>query len=187
MTIAADSPQASDHSGSVPTTEAQLQAAIAQSRKLLHQRALAGGIGSAIPVPGLDWAIDVALLSSMLPKINEVFGLSHSQMEKLEPAKREQLQSAATVVGSMVVGKLLTRQMAMRMAKSLGARLASKRLVKFIPLAGTAVAASLGYAALRYLGEMHIRDCVRIVRKVQHLPEPVAPNAQPTEPNNSAI
>lgn len=177
----------STQADAIPTNESELQQAIANSRKILHQRALAGGIGSAIPIPGLDWAIDVALLSNMLPRINEAFGLSNEQMEKMDPEKRAQLQGAATVVGSMVVGKLLTRQMAMRLAKTVGTRLASKKVVKFIPLAGTAVAASLGYAALRYLGEMHIKDCVRVVRTVQQLPEAMEPNLRPTTPNHSQI
>ena len=32
------------------------------------------------------------------------------------------------------------------------------------PLAGQAAAAALGYATLRYLGQQHIQDCVRVVQ-----------------------
>lgn len=161
----------------LPETEAQLQAAAVRSRKLLHQRSMVGAVASTIPIPGLDWAVDAALMSKLLPRINEEFGLSPEQLDKLHPAKREQVQTAVAMVGSVVIGKLVTRQMVMRLAKTIGTRMASKRVVKFIPLAGQLVAASIGYAALRFLGEQHIRDCIRVVRSVQDLPDEDATNA----------
>ena len=33
---------------------------------------------------------------------------------------------------------------------------------KYVPIAGQVVSAALGYAALRALGEQHIKDCVRV-------------------------
>ncbi len=32
------------------------------------------------------------------------------------------------------------------------------------PLAGQAASAALGYATLRYLGELHLRDCVQVAK-----------------------
>ena len=165
-----------DPIAALPETEVQLQAAAARSRKLLHQRSMVGAVASTIPIPGLDWAVDAALMSKLLPRINEEFGLSPEQLDQLHPAKREQVQNAVSMVGSVVIGKLVTRQMVMRLAKAAGARMASKRVVKFIPLAGQLVAASIGYAALRFLGEQHIRDCIRVVRWVQDLPDHANPN-----------
>ena len=46
-----------------------------------------------------------------------------------------------------------------------GMRLTTKQAVKYVPLAGQVAAAALGYTALRYLGEQHIRDCVRVLRE----------------------
>ena len=44
-------------------------------------------------------------------------------------------------------------------------------------LAGQAVAAALGYATLRYLGEQHLRDCVRVAHEAGlALPAPAAEN-----------
>ena len=66
-----------------------LIAAVQRSRNLLHRRALVAAAASTVPVPGLDWAVDAALLSRLLPQINAEFGLSPAQIDQLDPAKRE--------------------------------------------------------------------------------------------------
>ena len=53
-------------------------------------------------------------------------------------------------------------------------RLTAKQATKYVPIAGQVVSAALGYAALRALGEQHIKDCVR-VRTVLALPPAEAP------------
>ena len=56
----------------------------------------------------------------------------------------------------------------------MGLRLSTKQAAKYVPLAGQAIAATLGYATLRYLGEQHLRDCIRVVQQAQlRLPPPV--------------
>jgi hypothetical protein len=40
-----------------------------------------------------------------------------------------------------------------------------QQAAKYVPLAGQAVSAVMGYTALRYLGEEHIKDCVRVVQE----------------------
>ena len=81
-----------------------LMDAVRRSRKLLNRRALAGAAASAIPVPGLDWAVDAALLSRLVPAINAEFGLTPQQLDSLPAHKREQVQKALAMVGSVLVG-----------------------------------------------------------------------------------
>jgi hypothetical protein len=38
--------------------------------------------------------------------------------------------------------------------------------VRYVPLAGQAMAATLSFAAIKYLGERHIRDCVMVANRV---------------------
>lgn len=150
-----------------------LVAAVKRSRQILHRRALVAAAASAVPVPGLDWAVDAALLSRLLPQISAEFGLSAAQIDSLDPKKREQVQKAVGLVGSVLIGKLVTRELVMRATQTVGVRLTTKQVAKYVPLAGQAVAATLGYATLRYLGEQHLQDCVRVVQQAQlQLPEP---------------
>jgi hypothetical protein len=152
-----------------------LMDAVRRSRKLLNRRALVGAAASAVPVPGLDWAVDAALLSRLVPAINSEFGLTPQQLDGLPAHKREQVQKALAMVGSVLVGKLITRDMVLRMAKTVGMRMTTKQAAKYVPLAGQAMAAVMGYTALRYLGEEHIKDCVRVAQAAQlALPAPTA-------------
>lgn len=154
-----------------------LQAAVQRSRQLLHRRALVAAAASAMPIPGLDWAVDAALLSRLLPQINTEFGLSAQQIDQLDPQKREQVQKAVSLVGSVLIGKLVTRELVLRATQSVGVRLTTKQVAKYVPLAGQAVAAGIGYATLRFLGEQHLRDCVRVVQEAQlQLPAPASPS-----------
>jgi uncharacterized protein (DUF697 family) len=152
-----------------------LLAAVKRGRKLLHRRALVAGAASAIPLPGLDWAVDAALLTRVIPEINAEFGLTPTQIDQLDPAKRQQVQKAVALVGSALIGKFITRELVLRASRAIGVRLTAKQAAKYVPLAGQAASALLGYATLRYLGEQHLRDCVRVAQEAQlQLPAPRA-------------
>lgn len=142
--------------------------AVRRCRRLLNRRALAGAAASAVPLPGLDWLVDAALLSQLLPAINAEFGLTPEQLDRLPRHKREQVQKAVSVVGSMLIGKFITRDLVIRAAAAVGTRLTAKQAARYVPLAGQAVSALIGYTAIRYLGEDHIKDCVQVC-KVAHL------------------
>ena len=145
--------------------DATMNAAGQRSRKLLHRRALTAAVASAVPIPGLDWAVDAALLSRLIPQINEEFGLSAAQLDKLEPHKREQVQKAAAMVGSVLIGKFITQDLIIKLTKKIGMRVASQQLVKYVPIAGQVISATMGYAAVRYLGEEHMKDCIRVAQQ----------------------
>lgn len=149
-----------------------LAAAVTRSRKLLHKRAVVAAAASAVPVPGLDWAVDAAMLSRLIPEINKEFGLTPRQLDQLDPKKRDQVQKAVTMVGSVLIGKLISRDLILKAASKIGMRLTTKQLAKYVPFAGQIVAATVGYAAIRYLGEEHMKDCIRVARQA-HLEVPL--------------
>ncbi|MCM2251408.1 MAG: hypothetical protein NDJ19_03500 [Ramlibacter sp.] len=138
--------------------------AVRRSRRLLNLRALIGAAASTVPVPGLDWAVDAALLSRIVPAINAEFGLTPAQLDLLPGHQREEVQKALAVVGSVLIGKFITRDLVIRMAQTVGKRLTARQAAKYVPLAGQAISAIMGYTALRYLGEEHIKDCVRVAQ-----------------------
>jgi uncharacterized protein (DUF697 family) len=133
------------------------------ARKMLKRRALLGAAAGAVPLPGFDWVVDAALLSSLIPAINAQFGLTPQQLERLTPQRREQVQQAVALVGSALIGKLITKDLIVHAARKIGVRLASAQAAKLVPLAGQAASAAMGYLAIRYFGEAHIKDCIRAV------------------------
>ena len=147
--------------------DAALEAAVRRSRKLLNKRALVAAAASAVPLPGLDWAVDAAMLSRLIPEINQEFGLTPEQLDRLEPHKREQVQKAVAMVGSVLIGKFISRDLLLKAATKIGVRLTTKQLAKYVPLAGQIVSAAVGYAAIRYFGEEHMKDCIRVTKQAE--------------------
>ena len=144
-----------------------------RARKLIASRALVAAAAGAIPLPGLDWAVDAALLSKLIPQINREFGLHPHQIEQLPLHQRQRVQTAITLVGGALLGKLITKSLIISALKTVGIRLTAAQAAKFVPLAGQAASAALNYAALRWLGEQHIQDCIRVVNEAQlALPAP---------------
>ena len=154
------------------TGDAALTAAVTRSRKLLNKRAMVAAAASAVPIPGLDWAVDAAMLSRLIPEINKEFGLTPQQLDKLDPKKRDQVQKAVTMVGSVLIGKFISRDLVIKAATKIGMRLTTKQLAKYVPFAGQIVSAAVGYAAIRYLGEEHMKDCIRVAQEA-HLEVPL--------------
>ena len=147
----------------------RLEQAVLRSRRLIGRRALVAGVAGAVPLPGLDWAVDAAMLTKLLPRINAEFGLAPAQIAQLDAREKERVQKAAAMVGSVIVGRLVTRDLVLRFARLVGKRLTAAQAARYVPIAGQLVSGALGYAALRYLGEQHIRDCVRVAQSAQLL------------------
>jgi hypothetical protein len=82
-----------------------LMDAVRRSRKLLNRRALVGPRPARCRCPGLDWAVDAALLSQLVPAINAEFGLTPGAARRPARPQAEQVQKALAMVGSVLVGK----------------------------------------------------------------------------------
>jgi len=144
-----------------------LVAAIHRSRRLLGRKALLAAAAGAVPLPGIDLAADAALLARLMPRISAEFGLAAPQLAHLSPHQRERVLQAANTFGAVLVGKLFTRDLVMALARRAGVALSARQAARWVPLAGQVAGAALSYAALRALGEQHIRDCVRVARSAQ--------------------
>ena len=51
-----------------------------ECRAMARRRALLGAVTSLIPVPGIDLATDLALMTKVIERINQHFGLSEAQI-----------------------------------------------------------------------------------------------------------
>jgi len=155
----------------VPSTSAQIEAVAAECRRMVSKRALFAAGVAVVPIPGLDWATNVGVLVKLLPDINRKFGLSAEQVERLAPDRRLVVFKAITAGGTMLVGRLVTRELVMSMLRIVGVRLSAQQTVKYVPIAGQGLSAVLTYGALRYVCEQHIRQCMAICEQLR-LPAP---------------
>jgi hypothetical protein len=107
---------------------------------------------------------DVGLLTSLLTQINERFGLSERQIEKLDPGAAEKELLLAAGLGNGVIGRAISKQVISIVLKRVAKRLAVGSAAKFVPFAGSALAAGLGFSAMKPAGNAHIEDCYRTAR-----------------------
>jgi uncharacterized protein (DUF697 family) len=155
----------------VPDTPDQIEAVARQCRRLVTRRALVGAGVAMVPIPGIDWITDVGILVKLIPEINRAFGLTPEQVERLAPDRRLVVYKAISAGGSVLVGRLVTREVVMHMLKLVGVRLTTQQAAKYVPIAGQAVSAALTFTALKYVCEQHIRQCMAVSQQLA-LPAP---------------
>jgi len=155
----------------VPATTREIDAVVDHCRRLVSRRALMAAGVAVVPLPGLDWVTDVAVLMKLIPDINHAFGLTPEQIERLAPDRQVVVYKAISAGGGLLIGRLVTRDLVMRLLRLVGVRLTTQQAAKFVPVAGQAVSAALTYSALRYVCEQHIQQCVDISRQLM-LPAP---------------
>ena len=133
---------------------------------------MAAGV-AVIPLPGIDWLTDVGVLLKLIPDINRAFGLSPEQVERLSPDRRLVVYKSLSAGGSLLVGKLITREVILQALKIVGVRLTTQQAARYGPVAGQALSALLTYSALKFVCEQHIRQCMAVAQQLM-LPAPEA-------------
>lgn len=136
-------------------------------RRRVNQRALLAAGVAIVPVPGLDWLADVSVLMKLIPEINRAFGLSPDQVARLSPDRRVVVYKALSAGGSLLVGRIVTRALVLRVMRLVGVRLTAQQVAKFVPIAGQAVSAALTFTALRYVCEQHIQQCIAVSEQLR--------------------
>ncbi len=148
-----------------------LEAAVLHCRRLVRKRALLAAGVAVVPVPMLDWATDVGILLRLIPQINLAFGLTPEQIEHLAPERKVVVLKAVSAGGSLLIGRLITRELILKALAAVGVRLTTQQAAKFVPVAGQAVSALLTYSALKWVCDQHIRQCLAVAQQLQ-LPAP---------------
>ncbi len=147
----------------LPGNAAALDAAVKRANAVVTRRAALASAASLVPLPGLDLAVDIAAVMRLIPAINQEFGLTPAQIAKLSPARQLMVYKSIVAVGSVMIGKLVTKEIAIGVLKTVGVRLTAKQAGKYVPVAGQALSVVLGFAAMKYVGQQHINDCRSVV------------------------
>ncbi|MGJ7915162.1 hypothetical protein ACI48D_06740 [Massilia sp. LXY-6] len=135
-------------------------------RMLVRKRAAISAGISAVPIPGIDMVSDLASFASMVESINKDFGLTPAQIEALQPHMRIATYQAMAALGGTLVGKIVTRELVLKLLQKSGAKLAAKSATKIVPLAGQIASAAIGFALFRQMGYQHVEACARVAQEV---------------------
>jgi uncharacterized protein (DUF697 family) len=147
----------------LPRTPEQLAAVKRRCRTMVTRRAFASAGAVLVPIPGLDIAADVALLTQLIPAVNHEFGLTPDQIERLSPQTKVLVYRAVVAFGGMMVGRVITRELVLKALATVGVRVTARSAARFVPIAGQAVSAGISFGAMKLVGEAHVRDCERVV------------------------
>jgi hypothetical protein len=148
----------------LPRNAAELEQAIKRSRSIVTRRAAMASVASLVPLPGVDIAVDIAAVMKLIPAVNREFGLTPGQISRLSSGRQLLVYKSIVAVGSVMIGKLVTKEIAIEVLKTVGVRLTAKQVGKYVPIAGQALSVALGFAAMKYVGQQHIKDCERVIR-----------------------
>jgi uncharacterized protein (DUF697 family) len=106
----------------VPDTPREIDSVVKHCRRLVTKRAMVAAGVSMVPIPGVDWVTDVAVLMKLIPEINRAFGLTPEQVERLAPDRQVVVYKAISAGGGMLVGRLVTRELIMKLLRLVGVR-----------------------------------------------------------------
>jgi len=138
-----------------------------ECRAMARRRALLGAVTSLIPVPGVDLATDLALLTRIVHRINEHFGLSEAQIGLLSTERQALVCRLLGGAGGTLAARLTTPQLVARIVRLAGVRLTAMEAVRLVPLAGQIAAAGIGYWSVNTVAMRHIAQCERIVAELE--------------------
>ena len=147
-----------------------LQTARRRARAEVNRRAALSAGATLLPIPGIDIAVDVTSLVSMLNAVNREFLLDPEQIAGLSTEERVAVFKAIGSVKAVFAGQYVTNAAALILIKQLGARWAAGKTARWIPVVGQGAAAALSFAAFKWLGEEHIRECMAVREKVGAMP-----------------
>lgn len=131
-------------------------------RRMVRRRAAISAGVSAVPIPGVDVVSDLSLFALLVDDINKAFGLSPQQIERLQPKFRLIAYEAAVGMGGMMVGRLVTKELVIRLFQRAGMKMLAKSAARVVPIAGQIASAAIGFTVFRQLGYQHVDACVAV-------------------------
>jgi len=152
----------------VPVTGAEIDPARLRCLALVKKRAAMSAAVAAVPIPGLDLLADITGFAALVDEVNAEFGLTQKQIERLNPRLRIIAYKAAASVGGMLVGKLVTRGVVLRVFQRVAGRMAVKTSAKMVPIAGQIASAAIGYTLFKRMGTQHVEACVAVARELDN-------------------
>ena len=112
----------------LPRNKAELDDAVKRAKRIATRRAAFASAASLVPIPGLDIAVDIAAVMRLIPEINKEFGLTPEQISRLSSAKQLMVYKSIVAIGSVMIGKLVTKEIAIEVLKTVGVRMTAKQV-----------------------------------------------------------
>jgi predicted GTPase len=115
---------------------------------------IASGFGALVPVPGLSFGVDTALLVKMAVEMAQVLGLTENQVG----TSYEKLSRKATVIA--ILGKataLISTKAILKLITKQASSAVVEEVVRYVPVAGQLAAGALSFGATYQTGRVILK------------------------------
>ena len=140
----------------------------AECLEIVKKRAYISAGVAVVPIPFFDVVLDVGSLSLLIPEINARFGLAPEQISVFDPKTKQIHWNELRKRGIEFSGLVVARTAAKATLNNFAGKIITKQVVKFIPLGGSLVAASLGYIVMKKVAEAHVEECYKLAKSIQN-------------------
>lgn len=150
---------------SLPVNDEDLKRRRTRAEELVKKKALWSSTVSIVPIPGLDFGVDLKLMKDIIEDINKIYGLDHKQVNKMNNDLKERVLVAASIQGSQFIGRTVSKALLKIVIRDVAKRTAAKQ-TKWFPVVGQAISASISYYFMKKMGEEHIQKCENVTKKM---------------------
>jgi uncharacterized protein (DUF697 family) len=134
---------------------------------MAKKRAFFSAGASTIPIPFFDVVIDAGILTELLPEISARFGLAPEPVVMIDLETRDVDWREVRSRGLTFAGLVTQRGIVRGTIQGFGMRMITRQVVKFIPLGGTIVAATMGYTVFKKIAGDHVDKCYKTALDIQ--------------------
>ena len=147
----------------LPTDEAELAERHQRAQAIVRKKALLSSSVSVVPIPGLDFGVDIKLMRDIISDINKLYGLDKKQVNSLGDEMKERILTAAAIQGSQFIGRKVSEGLLKVVIRDVAKRTAAQQ-TKWFPVVGQALSASISYYFMKKIGDDHIEKCEKVIR-----------------------
>ncbi|MCO6457285.1 MAG: GTPase domain-containing protein [Pirellulaceae bacterium] len=148
----------------VRAAKAYTRAFLFEKKNLCEQRvtwtAAISAAGGTIPIPGANFAVDLPILLSLFRFVRDTYGLT----DRVLATKEYAVPALAPMVNGVI--RFCSTEGILMLLKQCGSLVAAEQFAKYVPVVGTVIAASLGFAVTWKVGSYYLDDCHKLAAAV---------------------
>ncbi|SCS49960.1 DUF697 domain-containing protein [Staphylococcus caeli] len=149
----------------LPTSNIEIEERRKRAEALVRKKSVLSSSISIVPIPGLDFGVDIKLMRDIIEDVNKIYGLDHKQVNKMGDDVKERVFAAAAIQGSQFIGKKISNAILKVVVRDVAKRVAAKQ-TKWFPIVGQAISASISYYFMKKIGDDHIQKCEKVVKSL---------------------
>lgn len=128
----------------------------AACEKYIATAAGLSSVNALNPVPGVDITVDLGILIVLFKQIREAYGLTDEKLTMYEKVAGGVAPLAKNILAWS------TREGIIILLKRVAGRATVKQCMKYVPIVGQIIAASIGFAIVMYAGNTFLDECHEI-------------------------